>query len=185
MIIMPTPRGACKVCVLLCASFAAGELAAQDVDTCDTITLARPGQGVSYRGSVHNSAYRFSATIPAGLKAWGAGRGAPFHGFVIYLNGTGCINFQIHVHIDLPEQSNVPSPTQAGEVSTAVGNKVGTRIVRKGLIGGKEFDNIFVYLSLQRDGQKDDVELTLITPAKYREPSERIFADFISHLRFW
>ena len=42
--------------------------------------------GVAYKGRVRNSDYRFSATIPDGLEGWGAGKNAPFHGFVFYLS---------------------------------------------------------------------------------------------------
>jgi hypothetical protein len=51
------------------------------------------GQGVaSYTGAYTNVDYGFSVTIPPGLKATGAAKGAPNHGFVITLPGGGILS---------------------------------------------------------------------------------------------
>jgi hypothetical protein len=75
-------------------------------ETCQTLTLARRGQGVEYRGIVRNSDYRFTATIPERTIGWGAGPSAPFHGFAIYLDEASslptCIVFTIGIRVDLP-----------------------------------------------------------------------------------
>src|SRR5580693_6920762 len=77
--------------------------------TCKAVSLARPGNGVQYRGNVSNGDYRFSATVPAGLAGWGAGSDAPFHGFTIFLAdqavGNSCIVFRIGMRVELPEDA--------------------------------------------------------------------------------
>jgi len=107
------------------------------VVTCDTISLARPGSGTSYIGSIDNSDYRFSAVIPNGLTAWGAGPVAPFHGFVFFLNNKGsrasCINFEI-AHVDpLEDSSSVTTDPKRSKIR--VGNRVGTQTSIQGLQG--------------------------------------------------
>src|SRR5271169_3900545 len=75
------------------------------VSTCEQETLARPGFGVSYKGTVRNDDYRFYANIPNGYVGWGAAPNAPFHGFSIFINpkkkASSCIVFRIAIHIDL------------------------------------------------------------------------------------
>ena len=84
--------------LLILSSAQAG---AADVWTCSGVSLAGPGNGVPYKGTIRNSDYRFTARIPIGLTGWGAGSSAPFTGFIVYLSNqegrAACINFEIHV----------------------------------------------------------------------------------------
>ena len=74
-------RIAILMTVLASAEVAGGQQPSTRVLTCETISLARPGYGVAYRGEAKNGDYRFTATIPTGLTGWGAAPVAPFHGF--------------------------------------------------------------------------------------------------------
>jgi hypothetical protein len=158
------------------------------VQTCDTISRARPGSGVAYKGVVSNSDYRFSASIPSGLTGWGAGPSAPFHGFIIYLNTKSlepsCIVFEIGIHVVLPEDSP-PASTDLNETRRVkLGNRVGVQTSKRGSIHGISFENLSVSLELPRADHADYVAVTLVTPTKDEARTKRIFERFVSQFRF-
>jgi hypothetical protein len=154
------------------------------VSTCER--LQRPGYGVSYRGTVGNDDYRFSVTIPAGLVGWGAGPGAPFHGFAIFIGpraeASSCIVFQIGIHVDLEEDTNQPEP---GEERVKVGNRVGTKTSSAGSVRGTFVENVNVRLELPREGYKNDVTIVLITSKAEAPTAKDVFAKFLASFRFY
>lgn len=159
-----------------------------EASTCETVSLSGPGFGVSYKGTVRNSDYRFSAVIPEGMTAWGAGDGAPFHGFRIYLNDKGgrasCIMFDVaHVFPDV-DQPPVHKHLNEG-TRIKVGGKTAFETVAKGSNHGVRFDEIEVTLELPRDGYANGVGVTLITPSQDRNKTEPVFRQFLSQLKFW
>ncbi len=176
--------------VLMLFPLGTGKCAGPDrsVATCDQVTLARPGFGASYRGTVRNSDYRFSATIPDGLAGSGTAPPAPFHGFAIYTSSgsgvTSCIVFLIAIHVDLGEEDrSEPKKGRAEEVR--VGNRLGWRTRTAGSIRGVAYENLAVRLELPREGYKNDVEFVLVTPEAEASRTEAIFTKFLASFRFW
>ncbi len=157
--------------------------------TCEDLTLARPQQGVAYRGIVRNSDYRFTATIPDGTTGWGAGTSAPFHGFAIYLGEATpprtCIVFTIGIQVDLPGDPPKSSNSSILARSIKVGNLNGRELRITGSIGGVDFENLIVSAARRRGGDTDDLTITLVTPTANRESAERVFATFLAGLKFW
>ena len=157
--------------------------------TCQTLTLARRGQGMEYRGTVRNSDYRFTATIPEGTTGWGAGTLAPFHGFAIYLDEANeprtCIVLTIHIRVDLPEDSPKPRQPSIAARTLKVGNLKGRETRIRGSVGGVDFENIIVSAERRRVGDTDDLMITLVTPATNRKSAEKIFETFLARLNFW
>ncbi len=161
---------------------------AGNAQTCDTISLARPGNGVSYRGEVRNSDYRFSATIPDDLVGWGAGLGAPFHGFTIYMGGkpneASCIAFTIGTHVDLPEDAVGPERAPH-EKRVKVGNRVAREVSEIGMVNGVLFENRTVSLQLDYGNRRADVSITLVSPRNGLKRTKAVFDSFLSHFTFW
>ena len=132
------------------------------VRTCNEATLARPDRGVAYRGRVQNSDYRLAVTIPDGLVGWGAAPEAPFHGFTIFLNSgrTSCIIFEVHLHVELPEDRNAINPSDERGHRIDVGNRRGWQLVESGQIGGSTVTNVNIALELPRRGYVNDANIT-------------------------
>jgi hypothetical protein len=167
-------------------------LSAQDqsepeLQTCERMYPGQPGEGVAYKGTVSNSDYRFSATLPGGLTGWGSGSGAPFHGFVMFLNDktpkSSCIAFYIRIRVDIPE--NPPVPTVSGAPPVAVGNRRGIQTLRKGVVNGIGYENRIVSLELPRNGYVNDLTITLVTPTSDKARTVPIFEKFVAGLKFW
>jgi hypothetical protein len=153
--------------------------------TCETISPP-PGIGEEYRDVVVNDDYRFVAPIPAGLVAWGGTPGAPFHGFTIFLNkkSDSCIHFLIGLHVDLPEDA-VTTPIPVGRSKTVkVGNRTGRETLKVGIIHGVSIENVNIPVDLPRDGEKDEVTITLIGPTSEKRKTRPIFKKFISEIKF-
>jgi hypothetical protein len=163
------------------------ERAEPPILTCDTITLGRQGKGIEYKGTVQNSDYRFSATLPDHLVGWGAGPTAPFHGFTIYFSGgsnqMSCINFSISKYIDLGDEQEANQETPH-TVKVRVGNRVGTLSSASGISEGVPFDNYTVSLSVPRSSGQDLVSVTLVTPKQDARKTKPVFDRFLSHLYF-
>jgi hypothetical protein len=164
------------------------QVADQAVLTCEKVSLARPGRGVAYKGTVRNSDYRFSATIPDGLEGWGAGQNAPFHGFTFYPNHaselTICVAFSIQIHVDLEEDHAVPAQRIAATRPVRVGNRTGLKTSTAGRAKGTSYENETVFLELPRRGYRNDVVITMVTPTSERERAEDVFARFLSSFHF-
>ena len=179
--------------VMLCASgiLQGQERAKPEISSCEQQSLARPGFGVSYKGTVRNGDYRFSATIPEGSTGWGAAPFAPFHGFTIYLadgaesEAKSCIVFRIAIHVDLGEDEEDfrQEPFQAERVK--VGNRMGWRTSSVGPARGTIYEIINIWLELPRKGYKDDAEIVLVTPRSAAARTKPLFARFLSSFRFW
>ena len=157
--------------------------------TCEKVSLARPGMGVSYKGTVRNSDYRFSATVPDGLEGWGAGGNAPFHGFAFYpryaSDATICVVFSIQMHVDLPEDRAASAQRSAAMRHVRVGNRTGLKASTSGSVKGTSYENETVSLELPRRGYHNDVVITLVTPTSEREQAESVFARFLASFHFW
>jgi hypothetical protein len=156
------------------------------VSTCDTISNARSGEGVAYRGVVNNDDYRFTATIPEGLTGWGAAPDAPFHGFTIFLDPdrSACIHFTIGIHVDLPEDVSAQPGKLDRAANIKVGNRTGTQTRRSGSVGATRFDNITVKVDLPRGGYRNEVTITLVTPAKESAHAMKVLDRFLLEIRF-
>ena len=157
--------------------------------TCEQETLAGPGVGASYKGTVRNEDYRFSATIPDGLVGWGAAPNAPFHGFTIFINSEAntrsCIVFRIAIHVDLEGDEAAPETGDVRLERITVGGRTATRTSSVGSVGGTLYENVNV--SLQIPHKKDDihdVEIVLVTPKSDAFKTRTLFDRFIASLRF-
>lgn len=177
--------------VLLCSSgILRGQRPADpSISTCDQESLACRGFGVSYKGTVRNDDYRFSATIPEGLVGWGAASSAPFHGFTIYpgseSGATSCIVFRIAIHVDLGEDQGGSGQRAFHTERVKVGNRVASQTSSIGLARGTNYENINLWLELPRDGYKNDVEIVLVTPRSDGVRTRALFAKFLASFRFW
>jgi len=157
------------------------------ISTCEQVTQARPGFGVSYKDTVRNSDYELSATVPEGLIGWGAAPVAPFHGFTIYL-GPGpqpasCIVFEIAIHVDLGEDRG-PEPEKSLAERVKVGNRTGSKIRSTGTLQGTPYENVTISLELPRSGYRNDVLFLLVTPSAEAARTEPIFTKFLASFRF-
>jgi hypothetical protein len=162
------------------------------INTCKTITGTVRGIGIEYKGQVSNGDYRFSVYVPSGL----VGRGeinpnVPFHGFTIFLENQcsecSCIHFEISHEVILPEDlelnKNGP-PLKTKRVK--VGNKTGRLSSDQGIsTDGIEYENVTVFLTLPRKGYNNVAAITLVTPMKNREKTNRIFKQFLDSFNFW
>jgi hypothetical protein len=160
--------------------------AADHVRTCDSISHERVGQGEAYKGTVRNETYRFQAVLLPGSTGWGGTPGAPFHGFIIFLNNgrTACIDFEVHVFVELFEDQPHPRALE-GERRIQVGGKAGTLNIVRGAIEGTPFENQTVRLKRLRPGRRDDFTITFITPVPDKDETELLFEKFLSQLTFW
>jgi hypothetical protein len=162
-------------------------LETENVNTCRSISLARPAEGSPFTGIVHNASYGFDAALPAGMTGWGAAKGAPFHGFVIFLDAglNSCINFNVQIHVELPE--NLPEPpTQANPGKPVkLDSETGTIRVWRGTVNGLEIENQEILVKRVRGQRQDDFVISFITPVADRKSTERVFESFLSELKFW
>jgi len=155
------------------------------VRTCNEATLARPGQGVAYRGAVQNSDYHLVATIPDGLVGWGAAAEAPFHGFAIFLDSgrTSCIIFEIHLRVELPEDRDAANSRRERGHWIKVGNQRGWQVMDSGQAGDSAVTNVNVALELRHRGYVNDANITFITP-KAAALNSTAFDRFLASFRF-
>jgi len=152
--------------------------------TCDKLTLARPEQaGVTYKGLVSNSYYRFDATIPKGLVGLGAADVAPFHGFAIFLGQSACIVFEIQLIVVLPDDSPASPPER--RVPVRFGNRLGLGNSWVGTVHGRRYLNTYVDLELPRSGYKNAASVYLVTPVDERSATEPVFRSFLASFKFW
>jgi hypothetical protein len=163
------------------------------VSTCTTITNARPHNGVAYAGVVTNGDYRFSVTIPKGFTGWGAGPGAPFHGFVIFLGDAqniehaGCIGLgvQLAQRFIIPEEAPVHDDTDPKAHLVKIGNRKGVQKTVLGTVNEIPTENLEIFLELPREGYANSFSVTLVTPLNQRRTNERIFRSFVASIRFY
>jgi len=152
------------------------------IRTCASISLARPGFGTSYRGTVRNDDYKLSLAIPEGLTGWGADPVAPFHSFTIFLSQDGdqssCIVFEIHLRVDRDERADGLRGARI-----RLGNFVGRQEESAGTINGAEVTNVRIRFSVSRAQEVDDGDVWLVTPTKDLEKSRAIFDRFLSQVR--
>lgn len=180
--------------VALLSLFSPGVLRCQHannpgISTCEQQTLAQPGIGVSYKGTVRNDDYRFSATIPDGLLGWGAAPNAPFHGFSIFINpesrGRSCIVFRIGIHVDLEEDKAAPERQGLRLERITVGGRSATRRSSVGSASGTIYENVNVWLQVpHKKDDTHDVEIVLVTPKDDAVRARAIFDRFLASFRF-
>lgn len=174
------------VALIACPHAPGLEPSASTIQTCDTASNARIGQaGVTYRGTVSNSDYRFRAIIPEGFTGLGAAPGAPFHGFTIYLSRSACIVFEIEqVHFFDEGTSTGPKHPARG-TPMRVGNREGQRHSLSGATRGRSYLNTEVLLELPRSGYKNGVSIRFVTPLEDRSVTEPVFRAFLASFRFY
>ncbi|HUA87574.1 MAG TPA: hypothetical protein VMB85_27145 [Bryobacteraceae bacterium] len=168
------------------ASFLDAQRTPEPVATCHDVSLARPAYGVSYRGSVRNSDYEFSAMVPEGFTGWGAAPVAPFHGFTIYLDEreTSCIVFEIRLRVGDVSAEQDAAPNEAAPIRVRVGNRSGLQTVVIGRRSGVEYQNVTVTLELPRAGYTNDAEIVLVTPMNEVARTKPIFSKFLGSFKF-
>jgi len=159
--------------------------AAPHIQTCDSITLARPGVGVAYKGTVRNDDYGVKIDIPGGLTGWGGvAPEAPFHGFVIFLPDSprSCIGFRIQLRVDLGDGA-LPERHHAGKAA-AVGNRRGWEDDRSGVVNGTALTNVTITFSVPHRREIYDGSVWLVTPTEELEKEMPTFRKFVSGIRF-
>jgi hypothetical protein len=153
------------------------------VKTCAEISLARPGFGESYRGSMRIDDYKLSLAIPAGLTGWGADPVAPFHGFTIFLpsddDQPSCIMFEIYLRVDLGQREATPRGTRV-----MIGAVPAWKEEATGTINGTDFTNLTVRLSVAHGQEVDDGTVRLVTPTKGIGRQRSVFDGFLAQLKF-
>ena len=158
-----------------------------EIGPCGSISSAKPGYGQAYHGEVRNEDYGFRVTIPRGLKGWGAGRSAPFHGFTIYLepadNLQSCINLDVGMVVNLDSERALAIEQESGS-RIRVGDRLGFRRVSHGAVGGKDFENIVVDFHWVSHGNSYSLAATLVTPTETAKQTRPIFERFLSSLVF-
>jgi hypothetical protein len=165
------------------------QVRAENVVTCDQVSLARPGHGAAYRGTVKNSDYGLSAAIPREFTGWGAAIGAPFHGFIIYLDNhqgaqAACIDFRVALHVELPEDLPGPLPQRSKSANVRVGNLTGRETSDRGSVNGTQLVNETITVQRERSDGTDDVTITFVSPTAETGRTKPTFERFLSHLRF-
>jgi hypothetical protein len=152
------------------------------VKVCGSLTLARPGFGVAYRGTVRNSDYRLGITIPENLTGWGAAPDAPFHGFVIFPPGEprSCIGFDIQHRVNEEQDAEAPCPG----TETMLGNRHAWMQETTGVVDGVEWTNITVRFSVRNGDHIDDGALWMASPTKELAENKPTFQKLISQIRF-
>jgi hypothetical protein len=178
-----TMRFASALIGLMCVSCAAAQSPWGAVKTCAQITQARPGLGVSYKGTVKNDDYRLVLSVPSALTAWGAAPDAPFHGFVMYLpSGDGkssCIGFTVYLYVEL----GIRRQCHFGDRVVVAGTPAWEEKV-SGRKNRTEFTNISVSFSYAlRDGRTFDAAAWFVTPTQDLAVNKPIFEDFLSKIQ--
>lgn len=160
--------------------------------SCQNIVLPME-DGATYKGLVRNEDYRFSAVIPPYKTGWGVREPAPFHGFIVFLDGKGqyreghsCIDLHVGVRVVLPEDDSERAMAHTVEKPVTVGNRKGLEIIERETLGGRPFLVATVHLDLPiASGGSDYVSVTLISPADKYAVNRKIFDKFLSDLSFW
>ncbi len=151
--------------------------------SCEQITLAKPGVGSAYQGTIKNEDYGFSAEVPAGLTGWsGVDQNAPFHGFTIFLNSqaNACINFELHMRLD---ENDALKPLRSAK-SLHLGDAQAWQSARSEKIKKVGMTNISTLFSFKRGKQIFDGNVILISPVSQLEGARRIYDKFIAKLVF-
>jgi len=159
--------------------------AAPPIDTCSSITLAKPGVGVAYTGIVRNDDYGVQIAIPDGLTGWGGvAPEAPFHGFVIFLSDPvqSCAGFEIQLRVNLGDGARAHRHNAGKRVM--VGNIAGSQENRSGFVNGTAFTNVAISFSVPQRGEVFDGSVWLVTPTEDLAKNMPIFRSFVSHFRF-
>lgn len=158
-----------------------------EIGSCSSLSLAKPGNGQSYQGEVRNEFYGFRVAIPKGLKAWGAGPSAPFHGFMVYLGQTGvaasCIDLDMSMLVNI-DSEQVSAIQQESGTRVRVGDRLGFRRVSHGIVGGKDLENIVVDFHWAGKGDSYRLAVTFVTPTSNADETRPIFERFLSSLVF-
>jgi len=169
---------------LLCAA-GTSKWEAAPVVPCTSVSLASPGRGVSYRGTVRNDDYGLTLVVPPNLTGWGAADVAPFHGFTIFLPERGrlraCLVFEIHLRVALGDHA---TERESGGHEVQVGNIKGLRWERTGPLDGVPFKNVMVEFSVGRGEEVYDGQVWLVTPLEAVEKNEAVLSAFLSPMRF-
>lgn len=88
------------------------------------------------------------------------------------------------MHVDLPEDA-VTTPIPVGRSKAVkVGNRTGRETLKVGIIHGVSIENLNIQVDLPRDGEKDELTITLIGPTSEKRKTRPIFKKFISEIRF-
>ena len=149
--------------------------------TCKAATLARSGIGQSYVGDVQNSDYLLIAKIPDGFTAWdGVATGAPFHGFVIFLDQDeqACLIFDIHVRVDEDDRLAVPHNAQR----LRLGHARAWTVAKHGYAEGVKITKVETSFTYTRSDQTEDGSVSLISPSSDLDRTQRIYKQFLNSL---
>jgi len=160
--------------------------------SCQNIVLPMKG-GSIYTGVVRNEEYRFSAIVPTGKVGWGVSSPAPFHGFIMFLDGSSryregdsCIDFSVRVLVSPPEERPEKAAARNKAKAVTLGNRRGWEEVDREMIGARSFTVVTVLVELPRPlGQAEVVSVVLISPTDRYVTNRRTFDRFLSDLTFW
>jgi hypothetical protein len=149
---------------------------------CSGLTAGAPGFGVAYRGVVEGGPYEVAVTVPPGMTGWGAGEGAPFHGFSVFLpeDPAACLDFEINLRVE--ESERLPYPGRAKSVEIA--GIAGWEWRSDGAIRGVPWTNIRLVFSVHHHMDHfDDGAVTLVVPTAKLSGAEAVFRRFLSQVR--
>lgn len=150
--------------------------------------------GTQYLGLVQSERYRFSAQVPHDRVGWGVQAPAPFHGFIVFLDGEGryregdsCIDLYVGTQVDLSGDETATSKDRRPERAVMIGGKKGSEIIeRETTATGRSFVIASVRLNLPlASGESDQISVMLITPSEKYRTNRRIFDRFLAGMRFW
>lgn len=183
---------ACKYVLLLLGSAVFCVVAEQPsewesspVRSCASLSLAIPGRGAAYRGSLQNDDYGLTMVLPSGLTGWGAADIAPFHGFTVFLPDGGkvgaCLIFEIHRHVEFG--GSVAKQRVQGQAAK-VGNIESSRRERTGRLDGVALRNVLVEFSASHGSARYDGQVWLVTPMNMVARNEAVLSAFLSQIHF-
>lgn len=166
-----------------CAAASVAAAEPPGVISCVGTGYTGPGIGPSYSGRIRNDDYSVTAAVPHGLVGWGGvADSAPFHGFIIYLDGTrqSCIQLEIHLRVNEEDRPI----KEAGAKSLSLGKAKAWQVRRSGTVGGVRLVNVATTFTFQQPDQNDDGVILLISPQKNMPKSRQIYKEFVRSIIF-
>ena len=154
-----------------------------NVVTCSQATLTRPEVGVAYRGLVTNDDYKLVAVVPQAYTGWGGvAAEAPFHGFTMFMDQSlrSCILFEVHRRVDETDGPLHPHAAETLSLGQARAWQTSGRITAK----GGEIMNLKTIFTFHHDGEMDDGQVTLISPASEQRNTMRVYNNFLKSVHF-
>ncbi len=182
--------------VSLCGGTAVGRAGETQLTPCNERQFGSDTGVVTYRGTVSDSVYLFSVTIPPGVVGYGNTPVAPFHGFRIFLNdyaeARACLFMMIGISMwdifqyDFDEKARKKASRPVGR-RVMVGNREGRRVRSVRRVNGEVWLSTEIWVSLPRQGSTDvwSVQFWRRKKDPHRVADEKLFTEFLGSLRFY